>query len=62
MLLNETISALKKLNYNDVWLSAYHKNQRAINYYKQNGFKDIGKLLFDMNGNKYENRILITEF
>jgi ribosomal protein S18 acetylase RimI-like enzyme len=62
MLLNETISALKKINYNGVWLSAYHKNQRAINFYKQNGFNDIGKLLFDMNGNKYENRILINEF
>lgn len=62
LLLNETISSLKNLNINGVWLSVYHKNQKAINFYNKNGFKDIGKMYFEMSGNSYENRIMKCEF
>lgn len=62
LLLNETLSALKDLKHKRVWLSVYHKNQRAINFYNQNGFKDIGKMYFRMSGNRYENRIMKCEF
>jgi ribosomal protein S18 acetylase RimI-like enzyme len=62
LLLNETLSTLKDLKHNRVWLSVYHKNQRAINFYNQNGFTDIGKMYFEMSGNSYENRIMKCEF
>lgn len=62
LLLNETIYALKNLNYKSVWLSVYHKNQKAINFYNKNGFKDFGKIYFEMSGNSYENRIMKYEF
>lgn len=62
LLLHEVIAKLKNLNYKGVWLSVYHRNQRGINFYNQNGFKDIGKLFFEMSGNRYENRIMMCEF
>ncbi|PKP34906.1 MAG: GNAT family N-acetyltransferase, partial [Bacteroidetes bacterium HGW-Bacteroidetes-15] len=62
LLLNETISSLKNINNKGVWLSVYHKNQKAINFYNKNGFKDIGKIYFEMSGNSYENRIMMCEF
>ena len=62
LLLNEILSTLKDLKHNRVWLSVYHKNQRAINFYNQNGFMDIGKMYFEMSGNSYENRIMKREF
>lgn len=61
MLLEKTYIEAKKMNFNSVWLTVYHENERAIKFYKRNKFKELGSTYFEMDGNKYENRIMIFE-
>jgi diamine N-acetyltransferase len=60
-LLIETLSELKKMNFKAAWLTAYHKNERAIRFYKKNDFKIIGVAYFEMDGNSYENKVMMVE-
>lgn len=60
-LLIEALSKLKKMNFKAAWLTAYHKNERAIEFYKRNDFKIIGVDYFEMDGNNYENKVMIVE-
>lgn len=47
----------KELDLNTMWLSVYTKNERAIRFYKKNGFKKVGSLDFLVNGINYENYV-----
>lgn len=58
LMLENIFLTLMELGYNSVWLSAYHKNERAFRFYKKFGFKEIGTTYFEMEGNKYENVVL----
>ncbi len=61
-LLENTILSLKEKGFNSVWLSAFHKNERALKFYHQNGFKKIGTTTFEMEGNKYKNIVFEYSF
>lgn len=61
MLLDKSLLLCKEMNFNTVWLTVYHKNERAINFYLKNNFKETGKTLFEMGGNRYENKVMIRE-
>ncbi|WP_298237337.1 GNAT family N-acetyltransferase [uncultured Algibacter sp.] len=45
------------LKYKDIWLTAYYKNKRGINFYKKNGFKDIGTINYFVGDSNYPNQI-----
>ncbi len=58
-LLNATIDILREKGYTSTWLSVLYSNERALKFYYKNGFKDVGRIYFEMDGNKYENRVLL---
>ncbi|MBP1631151.1 MAG: spermidine/spermine N(1)-acetyltransferase [Bacteroidetes bacterium] len=60
-LLEEALLILKKKHFTAAWLTAYHKNHKALSFYKKNHFEMIGITHFEMSENKYENTILIRE-
>ena len=62
ILLDRTFQLINESGFSAVWLTVYHKNERAINFYKRYGFTDIGNTFFVMQGNQYENRILMNHF
>jgi len=62
ILLDRTFQLINESGFSAVWLTVYHKNERAINFYKSYGFTDIGNTFFVMQGNQYENRILMNHF
>ena len=45
----------KELQLDNIWLSVYIKNHRAIRFYKKNEFKEAGELNFLVNEKVYEN-------
>jgi diamine N-acetyltransferase len=61
-LLDKALREIKQSGFDAAWLTVYHKNERAINFYKKYGFTDIGIAFFKMQGNQYENRVLINHF
>ena len=44
----------KELNFNKVWLSVLNSNERAINFYKKNGFEKIGNHDFQIGKENFE--------
>lgn len=59
MLLEESFKQVQSLNYKAVWLTVYHKNLGALEFYRKNQFKTVGSTYFVMDGNKYENKVLL---
>jgi len=59
MLLEESFEHMQSLNYKAAWLTVYHKNLSALEFYQKNQFKTIGSTNFVMDGNKYENKVLL---
>ena len=52
------IDKIKNKNATSMWLSVYIKNERGINFYTKNQFKNIGQLNFPVNGKIYDNFVL----
>lgn len=44
-----------------IWLWTLASNLRAIGFYKQLGYKNIGKAYFQMEVNRYENLVLVKK-
>ena len=44
----------KELNFKKVWLSVLNSNERAINFYKKNGFEKIGNHDFQIGKENFE--------
>lgn len=61
-LISESESILKAKSYPGIWLTVYHKNMAAIEFYKRQSYKDIGRYDFEMGGKFYENRIMYKGF
>lgn len=57
-LLIEAMSILRSKGYSQTWLSVLHSNSRALRFYQKHLFTDVGTLYFEMDGNRYENRIM----
>lgn len=54
-LMSLAIEKASNLNFEQIWLSVHVDNSKAINFYKKNDFKDVGRLFFDVNGKKFPN-------
>jgi len=61
-LISEAEQILKEMNFPGLWLTVYHKNFNAIKFYERQSYKDIGLWLFEMEGEKHENRIMFKRF
>lgn len=61
-LISEAENILKKMNFPGLWLTVYYENIDAIKFYKRQLYEDIGLYLFEMEGEKYENRIMFKKF
>jgi ribosomal protein S18 acetylase RimI-like enzyme len=42
-----------------LWLTTWHGNTPALEFYRLQGFVDIGATFFDLEGEQHENRILL---
>jgi len=62
ILLEKSLQLINESGFKAAWLTVYHKNDRAIKFYKNHGFTYIGQAFFEMQGNQYENRVLIKRF
>lgn len=58
-LLAKCISEVRNLEYNKIWLTVYHKNYKAIDFYTKQNFTDIGETDFILGNEKHKNIILI---
>ncbi|WP_298338491.1 GNAT family N-acetyltransferase [uncultured Algibacter sp.] len=45
------------LKFKKIWLTAYYKNKKGINFYKKYGFKKIGNIDFFVGNSNYPNLI-----
>ncbi|EDP70027.1 hypothetical protein FBALC1_10857 [Flavobacteriales bacterium ALC-1] len=45
----------KALQLDEMWLTVYIKNKRAIRFYEKNEFKNVGELNFIVSGKAYHN-------
>jgi len=41
------------------WLHTWINNHNALGFYDYLGFKDVGNMYFDLEGEKHENRVLV---
>ena len=57
-LFNFVLQKARDLKRDIIWLSVYIKNERAIKFYKRNGFEQTGELDFDVAGKPYKNYVL----
>lgn len=61
-LISECENIVKEHNFPGLWLTVYHQNKNAINFYERQLYKDIGQFYFEMEGKKHENRIMFKRF
>lgn len=61
ILLDKSILFCKEMDFKTVWLTVYYKNERAINFYVKNRFKEAGNTYFEMGGNRYENKVMVRK-
>ncbi len=54
-LLSYVVKQARALQADNLWLSVYIKNNRAIRFYEKNEFKNVGELKFSVNKKEYEN-------
>lgn len=58
-LLQQVENLLRNNGHPKLWLWAYAVNDHALEFYKRNGYLDIGNAFFKMTENEYENRVLV---
>ncbi|GGG44220.1 GNAT family N-acetyltransferase [Bizionia arctica] len=51
---NALLKKAKEKSFNKIWLSVFISNDRAINFYSKNGFKEIGNHDFQIGKDNFE--------
>lgn len=59
LLMSHTTNILKEHGFVKLFLTVYHENMRALNFYRIYGFEEVGITHFEMGGNRYENKVLV---
>ena len=54
--------AIRSGGYNKLWLWVLESNMRAVKFYLQQGFKNIGKADFKMQVNTYSNLVMLKNY
>lgn len=57
-LIRATEDTLRRKGYHEYWLWVLISNERAISFYKKNGFNSMGTALFQMEKNTYNNFVM----
>lgn len=60
-MLDFIIQKAKEKNIKYVWLGVWQKNEKAINFYKKNGFKIIGTTTFTLGDDDQDDFIMALE-
>lgn len=60
-LLAECVKEISGLNFDKMWLSVYHKNEKAIEFYLRQNFSHIGETDFILGKDKHKNYIMIKK-
>lgn len=58
-LMQQARNAASARNLGHIWLSVLHDNQRALNFYQQQGMERQGSVWFELSGERHENFVLI---
>ncbi len=45
-----------------VWLTAWEGNHRAHRFYASRGYRDVGATTYELQGNRYGNRVFVKDF
>ena len=61
-LISKAENLVKEKGFPGLWLTGYHLNENAISFYKRQNYKIIGSTYFEMDGKKYENKIMLKSF
>jgi GNAT superfamily N-acetyltransferase len=61
-LLDEIEKTVLLAGVNEMWLWVLESNHRAITFYEKQGYKHIGDASFQMEINKYENKVMLKQF
>lgn len=57
-LLDAAMEACKESGHDKLWLTVYHKNTRALAFYKRHNFKKVGDTNFVLNNEPHLNFVL----
>ncbi|MBK7589463.1 MAG: GNAT family N-acetyltransferase [Bacteroidetes bacterium] len=60
-LLAEAENLLKLKGINEMWLWVLVSNERAIAFYEKHKFKHIGNATFQMETNRYDNKVMLKQ-
>lgn len=60
-LISESENIARNKGFQGLWLTVYHLNRNAILFYKKQDYKIIGKTDFEMENQKYENKIMFKK-
>ncbi len=60
-LLTEAENLLKLKGINEMWLWVLVSNERAIAFYEKHHFKHIGHATFQMETNRYDNKVMLKQ-
>ena len=60
-LMQSTIDEAKKLGCDCIWLGVWEKNQRAIDFYKKWGFREVGTHLFNVGDDPQKDYVMELE-
>jgi len=58
-LLKMAEATVKAAGFNKIWLWVYILNQRAISFYERQQYEWIGNAFFQMEVNRYENKVML---
>jgi len=60
-LLEESFKMIGNMGLTKTWLTVYHENHRAIDFYIKHHFTQIGEMDFILNGKRHKNLIILRE-
>jgi diamine N-acetyltransferase len=60
-LLKEAEETVRSKGIREIWLWVYILNKRAISFYEKQEYKWIGNAFFQMEFNKYENKVMLKK-
>ncbi|WP_448216722.1 N-acetyltransferase family protein [Endozoicomonas sp. 2B-B] len=59
-LLQEALTFCSSAGLEQLWLTVFHENTRALKFYEKHGFKEIGLTYFELENEKHKNYVLST--
>ncbi|ROR97890.1 acetyltransferase (GNAT) family protein [Sinobacterium caligoides] len=58
VLLQQALSFCNSIGHEQVWLTVFHENTRALKFYEKHGFQEVGVTYFELDNEKHKNHVL----